>query len=286
MKRKVAEKCVERCCVRAQKISSLQHMATWCIEDHLKPPEDYETTGEISAVCAQIVLLARIARSDLLWLVNTLARSATTWNKAYYKRLLTLIHYISKTKNCRRLCHVEHLIEDCKLVLFQDASFACDLRDSKSTSGGFLCVVGITHVCSNFIDVQEPSRSSHSNAEAEIISLDAILRVDGLPALQFWECVLETLSSKPSKGNLERRKRERVIRSQPHSDKCVFDSIDHVPPTIPNSSHPTQLYSFENDAAVIQMINKRRSANLRYVTRTHRVDLDWMLDRVNLDLCF
>ena len=34
--------------------------------------------------------------------------------------------------------------------------------------------------------------------------------MDGLPALQLWEGVLETSSRKPAKGNLERHKREAV----------------------------------------------------------------------------
>ena len=37
----------------------------------------------------------------------------------------------------------------------------------------------------------------------------------------------------------------------------------------------------EDNAAVIQMINKRRSPSLRHVTSTHRVDLHWLLERVN-----
>ena len=39
---------------------------------------------------------------------------------------------------------------------------------------------------------------SHSNAESEIISLDAGSRVDGLSDLQLRKCVLETSSSKPA----------------------------------------------------------------------------------------
>ena len=114
---------------------------------------------------------------------------------------------------------------------------------------------------------------SPGSAESEIISLDAGLRMDGLPALQFGECVVETLSSKPAHGNLERHKPERVIQSHLQSDNCVFESIDNVPHHIFNSSHPTQLYLFEDNAAVIQIINKGRSPNLRHVTRTHRVDV-------------
>ena len=121
------------------------------------------------------------------------------------------------------------------------------------------------------------------SAESEIISLDAGLRVDGLPALQFGECVLETSSSKPDMGNPERHTREKVIPSPSHSANSVFESIDHVPPNIPNSSHSTQLYLFEDNVVVIQMFNKGRSPNLKHVTRTHRVDLDWSFERLNLD---
>ena len=71
------------------------------------------------------------------------------------------------------------------LVLFQDASFAGELWDSLSTSGGLLCIFGshtfvpISWMC------KKQSAVSHSSAESEIISVDAGLPMDGLPALPF-----------------------------------------------------------------------------------------------------
>ena len=51
-----AEKCVEIYCEIAKKcVSFLQQVAT-CRDDHQIPPEDYETAGELSAACAQIVV--------------------------------------------------------------------------------------------------------------------------------------------------------------------------------------------------------------------------------------
>ena len=50
-----AEKCFERYCELAKKNVSFLQVATPCIDDYLIPPEDYERTGERSAVCAQIV---------------------------------------------------------------------------------------------------------------------------------------------------------------------------------------------------------------------------------------
>ena len=69
---------------------------------------------------------------------------------------------------------------------------------------------------------QKQTAVSHISAESEIISLDAGLHMDSLPALQLGECVLGTSSSKLAEGNLERQQRERVTPSHSRSDNCVF----------------------------------------------------------------
>ena len=43
------------------------------------------------------------------------------------------------------------------------------------------------------------------------------------------------------------------------------------------------LFVFEDNEAVIKMIIKGRSPTMRHVSRTHRVALDWLFDRINLD---
>ena len=43
------------------------------------------------------------------------------------------------------------------------------------------------------------------------------------------------------------------------------------------------LYIFEDNEAVIKMIIKERSPAMRHVSRTHRVALDSLFDRINLD---
>ena len=43
------------------------------------------------------------------------------------------------------------------------------------------------------------------------------------------------------------------------------------------------LYIVEDNEAVIKMIIKGRSPTMRHVSRTHRVALDWLFDRINLD---
>ena len=64
-----------------------------------------------------------------------------------------------------------------------------------STSGGILCIFGsrtfvpISSVCKKQTSV------SHCSTEAEIISLDAGLRMDGIPALDLWDLVIEVFHS-------------------------------------------------------------------------------------------
>ena len=142
-----AKKCVERYCELANKTTQqLYKVATPCIDDHQFKEEELKSVGELSKVSSQIVLkclyLARIGRPDILWSVNKLARSITKWTRACDKRMARLIsemHHASEFKQC---CHVETLHNNADLRLFQDSDFSRGLEDSKSTSGGTLCILG------------------------------------------------------------------------------------------------------------------------------------------------
>ena len=105
-----------------------------------------KSVGEMSHLCSQIVLkclyLARIGRPDIPLSVNKLARSITKWTKACDKRLNRLIPKIHHTCEYKQYCHVGNTAKQCRLGLFQDSVFAGDLEDSKSTSGGTLCIFG------------------------------------------------------------------------------------------------------------------------------------------------
>ena len=142
-----AKKCVERYCELANKTTQqLYKVSTPCIDDHHFKEEETKSVGELSNTCSQIVLkclyLARIGRPDILWSVNKLARSITKWTKACDKRLNRFISYIHHTSEYKQYCHVGIIAKQCRLGLFQDFDFAGDLEDSKSTSGGTLCVFG------------------------------------------------------------------------------------------------------------------------------------------------
>ena len=68
-------------------------------------------------------------------------------------------------------------IEDCELGFFQGASCAGDLRGSKSTSGGLLCVFGSHTVVPTSWMCKKQTAVSHSSAESELVSLDGFAEV-------------------------------------------------------------------------------------------------------------
>ena len=63
----------------------------------------------------------------------------------------------------------------------------------------------------------------------------------------------------------------------------VLDNVDLVPSNVQFPHQEALLYVFEDNEAVIKMIIKGRSPTMRHVSRAHRVALDWLFDRVNLD---
>ena len=215
--------------------------------------------------------------------------------KACDKRLCRLISYIHHTCEYKQYCHVGNTAKQCRLGLFQDSDVAGDLEDSKSTSGGTLCVLGshtfvpISWMCKKRTSV------SHSSTESDIISLDAGLRMDGIPALDLCDLIVTVLHGNTYHRNQEWRDpfmNERGVRSTPHtiqkrkqSQGVIndLDNVDFIPSNVNSSRQEALLYVFEDNEAVIKIIIKGRSPTMRHVSKTHRVALCWLFDRINLD---
>ena len=174
--------------------------------------------------------------------------------------------------------------KQCRLGLFQDSDFAGDLEDSKSTSGGTLCIFGshtfvpISWMC------KKRTAVSHSSTESEIISLDTGLRLDGLPALELWDLVVSVLGNVSRVSDRSGQPDNDVHKHHQSLKRInVMENIDSVPSNVQSSRHEALLYVFDDNEAVIKMIIKGRSPTMRHVSRTHRVALDWLFDRINLD---
>ena len=167
--------------------------------------------------------------------------------------------------------------KQCRLGLFQDSDFARDLEDSKSTSGGTLCIFGShTFVPTSWM-CKKQTAVSHSSTESDIISLDIGLKLDGLLALEL--CVL-IVSVFGSVSQISDRTGRLVNVDLKRNHKS---HIDPVLSNVQSSRQEALLYVFEGNEAVIKMIIKGRSPTMRHVSRSHRVALDWLFNRNNLD---
>ena len=247
------------------------------------------TVGEVSTVCSQIVLkclyLARIGRLDILWSVNKLTRAITKWTSACDKRLTRLISDTQHTSECEQFCYVGNTSQQCRLGLF-----AGDLENSKSTSGRNLVHFRSSHARANNLDVKEKRLQFHTALrKLVIISLDAGLRMDRIPALDLSHLVKEVFHSSQNQLNNTtdldvQGNSSRNATSDKHSqnqtkvptqhDNFNLYNVDHVLPDAKNSRFGAVLYVFEDNEAVIKMIIKGRSPTMRRVSRTHRVALD------------
>ena len=202
-----AKTCVERYRELINKTTQhLYKVSTPCIDDHHFKEEELKSVGELSQACSQIVLkclyLARIGRPDILWSVNKLARSIAEWTKACDKRLSRLISYIHHTCEYKQYCHVGNAAEQCRLGLFRDSDFAGDLEENLHhvKHCAFLEVI---HSFQSVGCVKKQTSVSHSSTESEITSLDARLRLDGMPALDFWDLIAAVLHGHSNQNDQE-----------------------------------------------------------------------------------
>ena len=210
----------------------LYQVSTPCIDDHHFKEEETKSVGELSNTCSQIVLkcsyLARIGRPDILWSVNKLARFITKWTKACDKRLNRLISYIHHTCEYKQYCYVGNTAKQCRLGLFQDSDFAGDLEDSKSTSGGTLCIFGShTFVPMSWM-CKKQTAVSHSLTESEIISLTNVLNnIDA--SRSFVVCVRRQRSSDQDDYKWKKSHNETCFRTHRVGLDRLFDRINLDP---------------------------------------------------------
>ena len=195
------KKYVERYCelTNSTTLNSTKYLLPVSMMSTSKKKEEMKFVREFTQVCSQIVLkylyVARIGELDILRTVDKLARSITKWSKVCDKRLNRLISYIHHTCEYRQYCHVGNTGKQCRLGLFQDSDFAGDLEDSKSTSGGTLCIFGSHTFAPIKWMCKKQTAVSHSSTESEIISLDTGLKMDELSALELWDLIVSVFGS-------------------------------------------------------------------------------------------
>ena len=121
--------------------------------------------------------------------------------------------------------------------------------------------------------------------------------MDGLPTLDFPDEEIEVLRStnntarqgRPAQGNFcpttDHSINKTKTKAPTERSKRDVDQLSYVGYVLTNthsSQGASQLF-FEDNEAVLKMIIKGRSPVMRHVSRNHRVALDWLFDRINLE---
>eukprot|EP00959_Pyramimonas_sp_CCMP1952_P117140 2448485-Pyramimonas_sp.AAC.1 len=166
-------------------ISGLRKADTPGLDDANFKKKDFETVGTLgpsaASVLMKILYLARVCRPDLFHGVCMLAREITKWNRVCDRRLHRLVSYLHQHRGHSLEGFIGDDPRDLTLVQYTDASFADCSQTSRSTTGGYIALVGprsffpLNFICKNQTWV------SHSSTESEIVALDTCLRTESLP---------------------------------------------------------------------------------------------------------
>ena len=98
--------------------------------------------------------------------------------------------------NTNNIVMWEILLSNADWDCFRTLTLREILKIQKSTSGGILCICGSHTFVPRSWMCKKQTSVSHSSTETEIISLDAGLRMDGIPALDLWDLVIEVLPNR------------------------------------------------------------------------------------------
>ena len=130
---------------------------------------------------------------------------------------------------------------------------------------------------------------SHSSTESEIIWGWMVfpLLIYGIWSLQFLETRIRTGKNGETRcwTNVKFVRSLHTIHKRKESQRVIndLDNVDFIHSNVYSSHQEALLYVFEDNEEAIKKIIKGRSPTLRHVSRTHRVALDWLFDRINLD---
>ena len=113
--------------------------------------------------------------------------------------------------------------------------------------------------------------------------MDAGLRLDGITALYLWGLIAVLHGNTNQNDQVRGDPSKSPTRQKIHGKIDDLDIVNIISSNVNSSRKEALLYIFEDNEAVIKMIIKGRSLTMRDVSRTHRVALDWLFDRINLD---
>ena len=223
------------------------------MDDHQFTDEENESVEELSTVCSQIVLKMSVFDSYWETWYFVVCEQTCSWGHKVENILCQTLGAFDLTHSSYKwipvilLCGKHGTPMQIRIVSrpwFCRRPWRLKINIKKNSLH-----FRKPNLCANKLDVQETDFSlTHSSTEAELISLDAGLRMDGIPALDLWDLAIE-----------------------------IFHSV-------PNRTNGCKREPWGNPSAVVKpVIIKNRSPTMRHVSRTHRVALDGLFDMINLD---
>ena len=122
-----------------------------------------------------------MAKPEMLRCIGVMATMLTRWTSLEDKKLHRAISYLHRRSDDALIGFIANPPERLRIALFADSDFAGDKSDYKSTSSAYAVLVGPQ----TFFPLGWASRkqtcASHSSVEAEVVALEAALRVMGIP---------------------------------------------------------------------------------------------------------
>ena len=152
-----------------------------------------------------------------------------------------------------------------------------------------------SYICSDKLDVQETNFSFTQFNSIRNHFLGRRIEVGRKPPLDLWDLIVAVLHGNTNQRNQARGdlctnlREDRAVphtlqkRKKYHGMIDDLNNVDFISSNVKSSRQEALLYVFEVNEAVIKMIIKGRSPTMRHVSRTHKVALDWLFDRINVD---
>ena len=176
-------------------IVKFKHATTPFVPDGSLVYADDDVVGDLAphacSMLMKLLWLGRLSRPDLLKPVSDLATRITKWSKNNDRELFRLVCYVNATVYYRLVGTIGDDISELSLKLFVDADFAGDRLDAKSTSGGYLVLVGPQSFFPLMWISKRQTSVSRSTTESEVVSLAGALFSEAIPAMILWECLLD-----------------------------------------------------------------------------------------------
>ena len=161
--------------------------------------------------------------------------------------------YLHSTKHAISRGYVGNNIEECHIGLFCDADFAGDTEDSKSVTGVLVAIVGSHTFRPIAFRRKKQDCVSKSTTEAEVVAMCQGLQYEGIPMLDIWDVLCP--------GHEQRATRVAGGKGTP----------------------PFVVY--EDNQSAITVAETGNSNTMRHAQKTHRVNVAWLHEIVNMPLC-